>query len=148
MQGMIGHHAQALDMTDLVVARGTRDDVKLLAQRIALSQADEIKMMQEWLELRGEPIPDAHAHHAASMPGMLTAAEMERLAAARGPAFDRLFLELMIKHHDGALLMVGELLSQPGGGRDEELLAFAADVDVDQRSEIARLAALLKEIAR
>jgi uncharacterized protein (DUF305 family) len=148
MQGMIGHHAQALEMTDLVVARSTRDEVKLLAQRIALSQADEIKMMQDWLELRGEQIPDAHAHHGATMPGMLTPAEMARLAGANGLEFDRLFLELMIKHHDGALLMVAELLAQPGAGRDEELLAFASDVDVDQRSEIARLAALLKEIPR
>jgi uncharacterized protein (DUF305 family) len=148
MQGMIGHHAQAVEMTTLVVSRSGRDDVKLLAQRIALSQADEIKMMQEWLVLRGEQVPDAHAHHGAAMPGMLTAEEMSRLAGASGAEFDRLFLELMIKHHGGALTMVSELYSQPDAGQDPELFAFASDVDVDQRAEIARLAAMLKEISR
>jgi uncharacterized protein (DUF305 family) len=148
MQGMIGHHGQALEMTALVGARSASDDVKLLAQRIALSQADEIKLMQEWLALRREAVPDAHAHHGAAMPGMLTAEEMNRLAGAAGVEFDRLFLELMIKHHGGALTMVDDLLSQPGAGEDPELQAFAADVEVDQRAEIARLAMMLKELSR
>ncbi len=147
MQGMIGHHAQALEMTALVGSRSSRDDVKLIAQRIALSQADEIKMMQEWLARRGEQAPDAHAHHA-MMPGMLTAEEMGRLETSTGVEFDRLFVQLMIKHHGGALTMVGELLSHPDAGQDPELSAFAADVDVDQRGEIARLAALLKEFSK
>ncbi len=148
MQGMIGHHAQAVEMTTLVVSRSGRDDIKLLARRIALSQADEIKMMQEWLVMRGEQVPDAHAHHGAAMPGMLTTEEMSRLSGASGTEFDRLFLELMIKHHGGALTMVSELYSQPDAGQDPELFAFASDIDVDQRAEIARLAAMLKEISR
>jgi uncharacterized protein (DUF305 family) len=147
MQGMIGHHAQALEMTALVGSRSSHDDVKLIAQRIALSQADEIKMMQEWLTRRGEQAPDAHAHHA-MMPGMLTAEEMARLETSTGVEFDRLFVQLMIKHHGGALTMVDELLVHSNAGQDPELFAFASDVDVDQRGEIARLAAMLKELSK
>ena len=147
MQSMIGHHAQAIEMTALVPARTARDAMKLLAQRIEVSQRDEIAMMQGWLRARGQALPDAHAHHqgGALMPGMLTAGEMEHLAAASGPAFDRLFLESMIKHHDGALVMVKDLFATPGAGQDPEIFAFASDVDADQRMEIARMSALLKE---
>ena len=148
MQGMIGHHAQALEMTDLLKTRSADPDMKKLAQRIELSQADEIKMMQEWLRARGQPVPDAHAHHAHGatlMPGMLTPDEMARLAAATGPAFDKLFLESMIKHHAGALTMVKELFSTPGAGQESEIFAFASDVDADQRMEIDRMGAMLRE---
>lgn len=148
MQGMIAHHAQALEMTALAAQRSTREDVKLMAQRIALSQADEIRLMQDWLARRAEKVPEAHAHHGTPMPGMLTAGEMTRLAAASGVEFDRLFLELMIKHHGGALAMVDDLRSDPDAGQDPEVQDFASDVDVDQRGEIARLAVLLKELSR
>jgi uncharacterized protein (DUF305 family) len=117
MQGMIGHHAQALDMTALVPAHSSSDAIRKLAQRIAISQADEIKMMQEWLTRRGQKVPGEHAHHAPGaplMPGMLTAEDMARLAQAKGPEFDRLFLEFMIRHHEGALTMVQDLFAQPG----------------------------------
>jgi uncharacterized protein (DUF305 family) len=146
MQGMIGHHAQALEMTTLVPERTTREEIRLIARRIELSQADEIKMMQEWLQARGQALPDPHAHHAPGahlMPGMLTSAEMGRLAAAKGTAFDRLFLESMIKHHDGALIMVKELLATPGAGQEPEMFAFVSDVEADQRMEIDRMAAML-----
>jgi uncharacterized protein (DUF305 family) len=145
---MIAHHAQAIEMTDLASARSAHDDVKLLARRIALSQVDEIEMMREWLSTRGAEAPGAHAHHGAPMPGMLTPEEMVRLGGANGRDFDRLFLELMIKHHAGALTMVGDLFAEPGAAQDAELFAFASDVDTDQRAEIARLAMLLKEISR
>ena len=135
-------------MTTLAAERSARDDLRLMARRIALSQADEIKLMQEWLTRRAEAIPDAHVHHDATMPGMLTMAEMNRLAGAKGGEFDRLFVELMIKHHGGALTMVEELLSHRDAGQDPELRDFASDVDVDQRGEIARLAVLLKELSR
>jgi uncharacterized protein (DUF305 family) len=148
VQGMVAHHAQAIEMTDLVGLRSGHDDLKLLARRIALSQADEIEMMREWLSSRGEEAPGAHAHHGMTMPGMLTPDEMTQLAGATGREFDRLFLELMIKHHAGALLMVGDLFAAPGAAQDAELFAFASDVDTDQRAEIARLAMLLKEISR
>jgi uncharacterized protein (DUF305 family) len=151
MQGMIGHHAQAVEMVALIPTRTSRDDMRLLGQRIGVSQADEINMMQHWLESRGQEIPSPHAMHmhgATLMPGMLTAEEMNRLAEAKGAEFDRLFLEGMIKHHAGALTMVQELLSTPGAGQESEIFAFASDVDADQRMEIDRMNAMLKELQR
>jgi uncharacterized protein (DUF305 family) len=151
MQGMIGHHAQALEMTALVPSRSERAGMKLLAQRIEVSQADEIKMMQEWLKARGQEVPGPHAHHAHGatlMPGMLTAEQMTRLAAAKGDEFDRLFLEYMIQHHAGALTMVKELLATPGAGQEADVFAFASDVDADQRMEIERMGSMLKEFQK
>ncbi len=148
MQGMMGHHRQALEMTELLAARTESDDMRTLGRRIALSQADEIDMMQRWLQVRGQPVPDSHPQHvhgATLMPGMLTPEEMEQLAAARSAAFDRLFLEGMIKHHGGALQMVEELFARDGAAQDSEIFAFAADVDGDQRMEIARMGAMLEE---
>jgi uncharacterized protein (DUF305 family) len=147
MQGMIGHHAQALEMTALVPSRTAGEDMKKLALRIEVSQADEIAMMKRWLEDRRQAVPDRHAHHAHGarlMPGMLTADEMTRLAAASGIDFDRLFLVGMIKHHEGALTMVQELYGSGGGaGQESEIYAFASDVDADQRMEIDRMRAML-----
>jgi uncharacterized protein (DUF305 family) len=150
MQGMIGHHAQALEMTALLPSRTANPDMVLLAKRIDVSQNDEIKMMQTWLKDRGQELPGAHAHHLPGglMPGMLTPAEMSRLAAAKGKEFDRLFLEGMIRHHDGALTMVKELFAQPGAGQESDIFAFASDVDADQRMEIVRMSALLKELQK
>jgi len=147
MQGMVGHHAQALEMTGIVRTHSESDAIRTLALRIELSQADEIKMMQDWLTARGQPLPDPHAHHGAGasglMPGMLTPAEMSRLAEARGPALDRLFLQFMIKHHEGALVMVKDLLATPGAGQEADVFAFASDVEADQRMEIDRMRAAL-----
>jgi uncharacterized protein (DUF305 family) len=151
MRGMIGHHAQALEMTALLPARTSQDGMKLLAKRIEVSQTDEIKLMSDWLRARGETPPDAHAHHmpgATLMPGMLTADEMARLTAATGVEFDRLFLALMIKHHEGALVMVKDLFASPGAGQDGEIFAFASDVEADQTMEIQRMRLLLKELSR
>jgi uncharacterized protein (DUF305 family) len=148
MQGMIGHHLQALEMTALLPSRTSRADMTLLAKRIEISQADEIEMMRDWLKSRGEAPPDPHAHHApgaALMPGMLTAGEMQQLADAKNTEFDRLFLAFMIKHHEGALVMVEELFSTPGAGQQSDTFAFASDVDADQRMEIARMSAMLGE---
>jgi uncharacterized protein (DUF305 family) len=149
MQGMIHHHAQAVDMTQLLVTRTASEDMKKLALRIELSQNDEMKMMRRWLEVRGQEVPGEHAHHmpgAPMMPGMLTPEEMARLAAAKGPEFDRLFLEGMIKHHGGAITMVQELFATAGAGQDSEIYAFASDVDADQRMEIDRMSAMLAMI--
>ena len=146
MQGMIQHHAQAIEMTDLLQSRSERADMKLLAQRIAVSQADEIRMMRGWLEARGADVPAEHAHHAPGatlMPGMLTTDEMAALAAARGAEFDRLFLRLMIKHHEGALIMVKTLFDSPGAGQRSDIFAFASDVEADQSMEIERMGAML-----
>ena len=149
MQGMIAHHAQAIEMAALLPERTRRDDMRLLAKRIDVSQADEIRMMQRWLEARGQEVPGPHAHHAPGaplMPGMLTTGEMSRLAAASGAAFDRLFLELMIKHHEGALTMVQELYSSAGAGQESEIHAFASDVVADQKMEIDRMRGMLMTV--
>jgi uncharacterized protein (DUF305 family) len=151
MQGMIGHHAQAIEMTELLSTRSRRDDMRLLARRIGISQADEINLMRGWLQRRGQQVPSEHAHHAPGatlMPGMLSPQEMDRLAAATGGEFDRLFLEGMIKHHDGALTMVSDLFGSPGAGQEPEIFAFASDVDADQRIEIDRMSAMLSELQK
>jgi uncharacterized protein (DUF305 family) len=149
MQGMIGHHAQALEMVGLLKTRSSSEDLKRLALRIELSQDDEIKMMQAWLDARGQQVPDRnamHVHGATLMPGMLTPDEMRRLADAKGAEFDRLFLEGMIKHHGGALAMVADLLASPGAAQESEVFGFVADVEADQRMEIDRMGAMLAHI--
>ena len=151
MQGMIGHHTQAVEMVELLKSRTTSDDMKKLGLRIELSQEDEIKMMQRWLQVRGQEVPGPHAMHmqgAHLMPGMLTEEEMAQLAASNGTEFDRLFLEGMIKHHGGALTMVQELFTTPGAGQEVEIFSFASDVDSDQRMEIDRMGAMLNAIAK
>jgi uncharacterized protein (DUF305 family) len=151
MQGMIGHHQQAVEMVALIPTHSTRADMQLLGKRIDLSQQDEMKMMRRWLEVRGKEIPGEHAMHmhgATLMPGMLTAEEMERLAAAKGSEFDRLFLEGMMKHHGGAITMVNELFATPGAGQEVEIFSFASDVDADQRMEIDRMGAMLNAILK
>jgi len=158
MQGMIGHHAQALVMSALVRERSAHPQLPLLAERITVSQQDEIAIMRHWLEARQLPVPpidstgasdaahDAHAGHGAAahaMPGMLTAAQLDSLSNARGRDFDRLFLQYMIQHHEGALTMVSQLLASRDAARDPMLFQFASDVDADQRAEIRRMRALL-----
>jgi uncharacterized protein (DUF305 family) len=149
MQGMIGHHAQALEMVALLKTHSASDDMKKLALRIELSQDDEINMMQRWLEVRGQQVPNRnamHMHGATLMPGMLTPDEMKRLADAKGAEFDRLFLEGMIKHHGGALAMVADLLSTPGAAQESDVFAFVSDVEADQRMEIDRMGSMLAMI--
>jgi uncharacterized protein (DUF305 family) len=151
VQGMITHHAQAIEMTKLLETRTTDPAMQKLAMRISVSQADEIKMMQHWLLARGQGVPGptlVHMHEGMLMPGMLTQEEMARLAAASGPEFDKLFLEGMIKHHGGALTMVHDLFETPGAGQESEIFAFASDVDADQRMEIERMTAMLKELEK
>ena len=146
MQGMISHHAQALEMTALLDTRTESDALRQTARRIELSQEDEIEMMQDWLRARGQEVTEIDAHHAPGamrMPGMLTDEEMAGLADADGAAFDRLFLELMIKHHRGALTMVENLLEQRGAAQDSQLFAFTSDVTADQTAEIDRMDAML-----
>jgi len=146
MQGMIGHHAQALEMVELLKTRTASEDLKKLALRIELSQDDEIRMMQTWLGARHQRVPsrtELHQHGAQLMPGMLTADEMKQLEAAKGREFDRLFLEGMIKHHGGALAMVRELLDTPGAAQESDVFAFVSDVEADQRMEIDRMGAML-----
>jgi len=151
MQGMIGHHAQAVEMVALIPTHTTREDLRLLGQRIDISQNDEIKMMQQWLQARRQQVPGVnaiHMHGATLMPGMLSEEEMSRLSQAKGLEFDRLFLEGMIKHHEGALTMVRELFATPGAGQDVAIFSFASDVDADQRMEIERMGGMLDAILK
>jgi uncharacterized protein (DUF305 family) len=148
MQGMIAHHAQALVMTDMVPTRTSREDMRLIAKRIEVSQKDEIAMMQRWLKQRGAEVPslDAHHHMAAGhehlMPGMLTDDELARLAKVTGAEFEQLFLRFMIRHHEGALKMVADLFATPGAGQDPDVFRFVSDVEADQRAEIQRMRTL------
>ena len=151
MQGMIGHHAQALEMAALVPTRSNRKEIPMLALRIKLSQQDEINMMEGWLADRGEEVPSfQHVHKPRSplMPGMLTPEQMGHLSDATGPLFDRLFLEFMIQHHEGALVMVDELLAIAGAGQESIIAAFAADVVADQRAEMDRMGAMLNTMLK
>lgn len=155
MQGMIHHHAQALDMVALLEKNTNSDDMRKLGERIRISQRDEIGMMQRWLRARGQDAPDPHAihmpgmtmpgmdHDMVMMPGMLTEQEMARLASLKGVEFDRAFLTGMIKHHGGALAMVKELFATPGAGQESVIFAFASDVEADQQMEIDRMNGML-----
>jgi uncharacterized protein (DUF305 family) len=164
MQGMIGHHAQAVLMAAMAPTHGAGDDIRRLAERIDVSQRDEMTMMQRWLRERGQPVPDQrqpgeHDGHAgmemtgmdmpgmtmshALMPGMLTPAQLAQLGAASGAEFDRLFLTFMIQHHQGALTMVDQLFSSQGAGQDVTIFRFASDVSADQTTEIERMQSML-----
>jgi len=150
MQVMISHHAQALEMTRLLPGRTDRDVMRRLAQRIELSQEDEITMMQDWLRSRDQEVTTRNAHHAVGvepMPGMLTQEEMGLLEQAQPPEFDLLFLEFMIKHHRGALTMVENLLAERGTAQDSQLFAFTSDITADQSMEIDRMDTMLSELS-
>ena len=150
IQGMISHHAQAIEMTELLASRSGRDLMQRLARRIELSQEDEIVMMQEWLSSRGQAVTERDAHHAPGwepMPGMLTEREMGRLEQAQAVEFDQLFLELMIKHHRGALTMVDTLLAQRGAAQDSQLFAFTSNITSDQTMEIDRMDAMWADLS-
>ena len=150
MQGMIHHHAQAVEMVDLLRTRGLRKDLLAFGERITISQSDEILFMKQWLTERGKPVAPAHDHsqHGAGipmMPGMLTAEQMATLAKAKGSEFDQLFLTGMIQHHIGALVMVEDLFDTPGAGQEPVLYDFATDIDNTQRAEIGIMRGMLKE---
>jgi uncharacterized protein (DUF305 family) len=155
MQGMIHHHGQAIEMVELLKTHTQRPDMQLLGKKIEVSQNDEMKMMRGWLKDRGAEVPMDHggghmmmmSSGAAMppMPGMLTEAQMKELAAAKGPAFDKLFLNGMIQHHEGALLMVDDLFKSPGAGQESVIFDFATHVDQDQRMDIARMRQMLKK---
>ncbi len=151
MQDMIPHHHQALEMSKLAPARTNNPEVRDLAARIEASQADEIAFMQQWLAERGEDVPDPAAndamHTSHSMAGMASPEQMAELAGASSTDFDRLFLELMIRHHDGAVKMVKELLEQPGAAYDPILFEFTSDVTNDQTVEIERMNRLLVSLS-
>jgi uncharacterized protein (DUF305 family) len=168
MQHMIVHHRQAVDMVELLQTRVADQRVRLLGDRIRIGQETEMIMMRGWLAARGEaevaPMDhsahamhagmdhDAHAGHqpapedVAPMPGMLTPRQMGALAAAHGPEFDRLFLQGMIQHHQGALGMVDALQAQPDAAEDPMLADFINSVVADQSAEILRMQTVLSDL--
>jgi uncharacterized protein (DUF305 family) len=146
LQGMIAHHAQAIEMSRLAESRGADSRLLRFARKIDQSQESEIRMMQGWLVDHGQAIPDSASYRTITMPGMLTAAEMQQLAAARGREFDRLFLELMIKHHEGAIGMVADLLASPGAAQDVDVNVFATDVEIVQTAEIDLMHQMLADL--
>lgn len=157
VRGMIGHHAQALVMGGLAPERTETPAIRTLAARIINSQRDEIRLMQTWLERRDLPVPEVHVEgtqvmvhggvdHDMSMPGMLTPAQLRELENARGAAFDRLFLQYMIRHHQGAVTMVRELFATDGALQDEDVFRLASDVQVDQITEIERMELMLSRM--
>ncbi|HVL83887.1 MAG TPA: DUF305 domain-containing protein [Pseudonocardia sp.] len=146
VQRMIPHHQQALEMAELAPGRAADRRVLALAERISVAQGPEIAAMQAWLErpevtvlTGGEPGHGGHADHS-GMPGMATPAQLAALGAARGTDFDRLFLELMIAHHEGALRMAHEVLT---AGTDVTAGRLAQDVGATQSAEIARMREML-----
>ena len=162
MQGMIMHHAQAVEMTAMIELRTQNKSVRLIGAKISQSQSAEINFMKHWLTLRGEktsmPMKGMdgmemskmkgmdHSHHTTMlMPGMLSDDQMEELRISKGAKFDRLFLKGMIQHHGGALIMVKDLFESAGAGQDAELFNFATDVDTGQRGEIKIMQNMLGE---
>ncbi len=153
MTGMIPHHAQAVLIAGWAPSHGASDAVQRLCERIVVAQRDEIASMQAWLRDRGEPVPAADAthmtmvmdgvEHAMLMPGMLTDEELAQLDRARGTEFDRLFLTYMIRHHEGALTMVDQLMASPGAAQDDVVFKFVSDVFADQSTEIDRMQKML-----
>ena len=154
MQGMIMHHAQAVEMTALISSHTENKDLRSLGARISSSQSDEIKFMQRWLAARGEPVSretrgmadmEMSRQPMALMPGMLTPEQMEALRKAKDAEFEHLFLTGMIQHHDGALIMVKDLFDTAGAGQDAELFNFATDADNTQRAEIRIMHTMLEK---
>lgn len=149
VQGMIPHHQQALEMTALVGDRADDPDLRTIAERIEVSQVAEIEQLEGWLTARGESVSGMHAGHGDGehgMPGMLTPQEMTRLERASGRRFDELFLLGMIRHHEGAVLMVESLLTEGEGGQESEVFQLAGHIGSDQQVEIAVMKRKLAEL--
>ncbi len=154
MTGMISHHAQALDMAGLAPTRDVSASIGILTARTVNAQRDEITVMQQWLQDRGQPVPEVRTDAVGStlrvredrmrMPGMLTAQQMRELAAADGPDFDRLFLTYMIQHHGGAVTMVHDLFATDGAALGDAVFKIASDIQADQTTEIARMERMLE----
>ncbi len=154
MQGMIMHHAQAVEMTALIPSHTENKDLRLLGARISSSQSSEMNFMKRWLAARGEPASvampgmknmDMSGKPMSLMPGMLSPEQMAALRKAKGDEFDHLFLAGMIQHHNGALTMVKGLFDTAGAGQDAELFNFATDVDTGQRAEIRIMQGMLQK---
>ncbi|WP_076263860.1 DUF305 domain-containing protein [Intrasporangium flavum] len=152
--GMVPHHAQAVTMSDLALQRSSNADVTALATAIKGAQDPEIRTMSGWLAGWGRPVPASSGGHeghdmtgtngaGGSMAGMMTAEQMASLEAASGPAFDRLWLELMVEHHEGAVSMARTELRDGSSPAAKELAQSVID---GQTAEIATMRALLTRL--
>jgi uncharacterized protein (DUF305 family) len=146
MQGMIAHHGQAIHMSRLAASRDANPRLLRFANKIDQSQEAEIRLMQEWLRANNQVAPDAESWRTMSMPGMLTAEELAQLEKARGVEFEKLFLTLMIRHHEGALKMVADLLANPRAAQDVNVSVFANDVEIVQTAEIGIMLQMLADL--
>ena len=146
LKGMIVHHYQAFLMSEMAPSRTNNQTILDLAGRIDASQIDEIDFMENWLTERGKSVPDptqtGHSHHHKMM-GMATPEQMNKLEASNSTDFDRLYLNLMIRHHDGAIDMVDRLNEFPGSAYDPQLYEFVTDLENDQAVEIERMNGIL-----
>lgn len=146
MQGMIAHHAQAIYMSRLAAAHNASLHLLKFAQKIDQSQQAEIRLMQQWLRANGQFAPDTSSWRQMSMPGMLTTEQLAQLDSAKGADFDRLFLQFMIQHHEGALKMVSDLFGTPRAGQDIDVSVFANDVVTVQTAEIGTMRRMLSSL--
>jgi uncharacterized protein (DUF305 family) len=153
MSGMIPHHAQAVLIAGWAPSHEASQEVQRLCERIVVAQRDEIALMQAWLKQRALEVPPANATHMTMtmngmkhdmlMPGMLNDEELKQLDASRGTEFDKLFLQAMIRHHQGAITMVDDLEAAAGSRQDETVFRFSSDVYADQTTEIDRMQKML-----
>jgi uncharacterized protein (DUF305 family) len=135
MRMMIPHHTQALEMVVLAPSRTTHPQILAVADRIRAAQLPEIALMRSWLAARGLGENDP-GHDHAGMPGMQSAERLGALRAARGDAFDRLFVEMMINHHEGARKMSVDVIR---AGRNEQVEELATNISAEQGVEITRM---------
>jgi len=150
MQGMIIHHYQAFLMSEMATSRTNNQTILDLAGRIDISQQDEISFMENWLLDMGQTVPDPsksnHMHHHKMM-GMATPEQMQQLSQSDSTDFDRMYLNLMIKHHEGAIDMVDRLNEYPGSAYDPQLYEFVSDLTNDQGVEIERMNGILIDLS-
>lgn len=146
MQGMIAHHAQAIVMSRMAESHGANPQVLKLSNKIDQSQVPEIRIMQAWLRRNDQFAPDTSSWHHMTMAGMLTAAQLEQLDAAKGVEFDRAYLQMMIQHHAGALKMVDDLFNTSMAGQEVDVNVFANDVVTAQTVEIGIMQKLLAQL--
>jgi uncharacterized protein (DUF305 family) len=147
MQGMIAHHAQAIHMSRMAEAHGASPRLLKLANKIDQSQVAEIRIMQEWLRSNGQIAPDTSSWRTMTMTGMLTEEQLAALDSATGVQFDRMFLTLMIQHHEGALQMVKDLFATPRAGQEVDVNVFANDVITVQTAEIGAMREMLSQLS-
>jgi uncharacterized protein (DUF305 family) len=144
-QGMIAHHEQAIEMAEIALdpAVGASAEVVDLATRIQAAQDPEVALMTGWLDVAGESVTmdTSDGHDMSSMPGMMTADQMDEMAAMTGAEFDQMWLTMMIAHHEGA---VSQSETVKADGSNAEVLLLADQIIAAQQAEISEMKALLQ----